>query len=291
MASMSDIRRSIRSTESTGQITKAMKMVSSSKLRRAQSSVVAARPYADKVREVLGNLSDKGGGSVHPLQEVRDVKNVLYVIVSGDRGLCGGFNSNIIKECENAIKAREENCDIIAIGKKARDYFTKRDYNVVNSYVDIGDFPTYSLGKTISLELIQKYTEGDYDEVHLYFNKFRSAMTFIPTDLQILPIVPVESEVAEEAAAKTGVDADTIFEPSEEEVLGVLLPAYVETLVFNGILESKASEHGARMTAMSSATDNAMELIQSLTLTLNRARQAAITTEINEIVGGAAALE
>ncbi|MDO4541659.1 MAG: ATP synthase F1 subunit gamma [Bacillota bacterium] len=290
MASMSDIRRSIRSTESTGQITKAMKMVSSSKLRRAQSSVVAARPYADKVREVLGNLSDKGSGSGHPLQEVREVKNVLYVVVSGDRGLCGGFNSNIIKECEQAIKEREENCDIIAIGKKARDYFSKRNYNVVNSYVEIGDFPTYSLGKTISLELIQKYTEGDYDEVHLFFNKFRSAMTFIPTDLQLLPIVPVEAEEAE-ATEKSGVEADTLFEPSEEEVLGVLLPAYVETLVFNGILESKASEHGARMTAMSSATDNAIELIQSLTLTLNRARQAAITTEINEIVGGAAALE
>ncbi len=293
MASMSDIRRSIRSTESTGQITKAMKMVSSSKLRRAQSSVIAARPYADKVREVLGNLSERSNGSSHPLQEVRDVKNVLYVIVSGDSGLCGGFNANIIKECEKAVKGCEVNCDILAVGKKGRDYFAKRDYNVVNSYVEIGDFPTYTLGKTIALELIQKYTEGEYDEIHLFFNKFRSAMSFIPTDLQILPIVPVETEAVEEAEApvKAGVEADTLFEPSEEEVLGVLLPVYVETLVFNAVLESKASEHGARMTAMSSATDNAMELIQSLTLTLNRARQAAITTEINEIVGGAAALE
>lgn len=291
MASMSDIRRSIRSTESTGQITKAMKMVSSSKLRRAQSSVIAARPYADKVREVLGNLSDKSSGSSHPLQEVREVKNVLYVIVSGDSGLCGGFNANIIKDCERSVKDCEVNCDIIAVGKKGRDYFAKRDYNVVNSYVEIGDFPTYSLGKTIALELIQKYTEGEYDEIHLYFNKFRSAMSFIPTDLQLLPIVPVASENSAEEPETTGVESDTIFEPSEDEVLGVLLPVYVETLVFNAILESKASEHGARMTAMSSATDNAMELIQSLTLTLNRARQAAITTEINEIVGGAAALD
>lgn len=290
MASMSDIRRSIRSTESTGQITKAMKMVSSAKLRRAQSGVIAARPYAEKVREVLGNLSDKGGDFNHPLQEKRDVKNVLYVLVTGDSGLCGGFNANIMKYCESLVKANEHDCAVIAVGKKGRDYFAKRGYNVVSQYLDIGDLPTYTTGKTIALELIQKYTEGDFDEIHLIFNKFRSAISCIPTDIQLLPIVPPEAQEGAENT-KTGVECDTLFEPSEEAVLGVLLPTYVETTVFNSVLESKASEHGARMTAMSSATDNAHDLIQSLTLTLNRARQAAITTEINEIVGGAAALE
>ncbi|MEG0874404.1 MAG: ATP synthase F1 subunit gamma [Clostridiales bacterium] len=291
MANMSDIRRSIRSTESTGQITKAMKMVSSAKLRRAQSGVIAARPYAEKVREVLGNLSENGGGSQHPLQEKRDVKNVLYVLVSGDSGLCGGFNANIIKECEKLVNAREEDCAIVAVGKKGRDYFSKRGYNVANEYIGIGDLPTYSTGKSVALDLIHKYTEGEYDEIHMLFSKFRSAISSTPTDIQLLPIIPLEKEETEEVPEKTGVEQDTLFEPSEEEVLGVLLPVYVETVVFNAILESKASEHGARMTAMSSATDNARDLIQSLTLTLNRARQAAITTEINEIVSGAAALE
>lgn len=291
MASMSDIRRSIRSTESTGQITKAMKMVSSAKLRRAQSGVIAARPYAEKVREVLGNLSDAGGESKHPLQEKREVKNVLYVLVTGDSGLCGGFNANIMKFCEALVKTNEHDCAVIAVGKKGRDYFQKRGYQVVNEYIDIGDLPTYTTGKTVALDVIQRYTEGDYDEIHLIFNKFRSAIACIPTDIQLLPIVPPEKQEEEAKDAKTGVESMTLFEPSEDAVLGVLLPTYVETTVFNSILESKASEHGARMTAMSSATDNAQDLIQSLTLTLNRARQAAITTEINEIVGGAAALE
>lgn len=291
MASMSDIRRSIRSTESTGQITKAMKMVSSAKLRRAQSGVIAARPYAQKVREVLGNLSEAGGDCNHPLQEKRDVQKVLYVLVTGDSGLCGGFNANVMKFCEALIKENEHECAVIAVGKKGKEYLEKRGYNVVNDYLDIGDLPSYSTGKTIALELIQKYSEGDYDEIHLVFNTFRSAIACDPTDIQLLPIVPPEAQEKDDENTKTGVESDTLFEPSEEDVLGVLLPTYVETTVFNSILESKASEHGSRMTAMSAATDNAQDLIQSLTLTLNRARQAAITTEINEIVGGAAALE
>ena len=293
MASMSDIRRSIRSIESTGQITKAMKMVSSAKLRRAQSGVIAARPYAEKVREVLGDLSEKGGDSSHKKKKKREVHKVLYVLVSGDSGLCGGFNANIIKECERQIKAREEETAIMAVGKKGSEYFAKRGYNVMKSYLGIGDVPTYSTGKSIALDLIHLYTTGEYDEIHLVFSKFRSAMSNTPTDMQLLPIVPVEKVEKEEepSDAANGIVSDYLFEPSEEAVLGVLLPAYVETLVFGALLESKASEHGARMTAMSAATDNAAELIQSLTLTLNRARQAAITTEITEIVGGAAALE
>jgi F-type H+-transporting ATPase subunit gamma len=290
MASMSDIRRSIRSIESTGQITKAMKMVASAKLRRAQSAVIAARPYSEKIREVLGNLSEKGCSS-HPLQEKREeVKNVLYVLVTADAGLCGGFNTNLIKLCEKTIKKREEDSAILAVGKKGRDYFKKRGYSITGEFVGNGDAPGFVLARTIANDVIRMYTEGDYDEVHLIFSRFRSAMSNTPTDIKLLPIEQ-EVKVEEESAEEKGISSDYIFEPGEEEVLNVLLPAYVETLIYGALLESKASELGSKMTAMSAATDNANELIQSLTLTLNRARQAAITTEITEIVSGAAALE
>lgn len=290
MASMSDIRRSISSIESTGQITKAMKMVASSKLRRAQSAVVAARPYAAKVREVLGSLSNESGAASHPLQEVREVKKVLYIIVAADSGLCGGFNANVTKECERAIKENEHECAVVAVGKRARDYFKKRDYNVVSEYVEIGDTPGFATGRAIAQEVIKLYTDGEYDEVHLVYSVFKSALSNIPTDVKILPIEALPSEEPE-AKDEKGVAPLYSFEPNEEEVLNVLLPAYVETQIFAAVLESKASEHGSRMTAMSAATDNAAELIKSLTLAMNRARQAAITTEISEIVGGAAALE
>jgi F-type H+-transporting ATPase subunit gamma len=292
MANMSDIRRSIRSIESTGQITKAMKMVASAKLRRAQSAVIAARPYGDKIREVLGNLSEKGCSS-HPLQVKREeIKNVLYILVTADAGLCGGFNSNLIKLCEKTIKNRKEDCAIVAVGKKGRDYFKKRDYKVIGEYVGNGDSPRFVLGQAVSEKVIPLYIDGEYDEVHLIFSRFRSAMSNTPTDIQILPIEAVEkSETAETTEKKEGYTSDYLFEPDEDEVLNALLPAYVETLIYDAIIESKASELGSKMTAMSSATDNANELIQSLTLTLNRARQAAITTEITEIVSGAAALE
>lgn len=292
MASMSDIRRSISSIESTGQITKAMKMVASSKLRRAQSAVVAARPYAAKVREVLGSLSNESSASSHPLQEVREVNKVLYIIVSADSGLCGGFNANVTKECERAIKANEHECALVAVGKKGRDYFKKRGYNVIGEHIALGDTPGFAVGKSIAQEVIKLYTEGEYDEVHLVYSVFKSALSNVPTDVKLLPIESLPSEeVSEEKADEKGYHLSYSFEPSEEEVLNVLLPAYVETLIFAAVLEAKASELGSRMTAMSAATDNAAELIQSLTLTLNRARQAAITTEISEIVGGAAALE
>ena len=291
MASMSDIRRSISSIESTGQITKAMKMVASSKLRRAQSAVVAARPYSAKVREVLGSLSNESGASSHPLQEVREVKKVIYILGPADGGLCGGFNANIIKECEKAIKANEHECALVAVGRKGRDYFQKRNYNVVSEYIAIGDTPGFGVGKSIAQEVIKLYTDGEYDEVHLVYSVFKSALSNIPTDVKILPIEALPSEEAEVNEEEKGYNLSYSFEPNEEEVLNVLLPAYVETQIYAAILESKASEFGSRMTAMSAATDNAAELIKSLTLAMNRARQAAITTEISEIVGGAAALE
>lgn len=290
MANMSDIRRSISSIESTGQITKAMKMVASSKLRRAQSAVVAARPYAAKVREVLGSLSNEGGAASHPLQEVREVKKVLYIVVAADSGLCGGFNANVTKEGERAMKENEHECAVIPVGKRARDFYRKRNYNIVSEYIEIGDTPGFATGRAIAQEIIKLYTEGEYDEVHLVYSVFKSALSNIPTDVKILPIEALPTEEKAEKA-EGGVNPLYTFEPNEEEVLNVLLPAYVETQIYAAVLESKASEHGSRMTAMSAATDNAAELIKSLTLAMNRARQAAITTEISEIVGGAAALE
>ncbi len=290
MASMRDIRRSIRSIQSTEQITKAMKMVSAAKLRKAQAHVVAARPYAEKIHEVLGDLTANTGDYVHPLQEKRDRKKVAYVLVSGDRGLCGGFNANIIRECEALMKEVPVDTALVAVGRKGRDYFARRKKEMLDEYIGIDDNPTFTQSKELSDKLIELYLNGTVDEIHLVFNQFRSAMSHIPTDIQLLPIEKEEVEKTEETTESSGGN-DYIFEPSEVEVLETLLPAYVETLVYRALLESKASEHGARMTAMSSATDNAAEIIQSLTLTLNRARQAAITTEISEIVGGAAALQ
>ena len=295
MASMSDIRRSIRGIKSMEQITKAMKMVSASKLRKAQANVIAARPYASKIEQVLGHLTQTADSS-HPLQEKREAKKIAYVLVSGDSGLCGGFNANIIKTCERTVKQQELPYSIVAVGKKGRDYFARRQYDIAAEYIGIGDNPTFAQSKELSAELMKRYTEGEFDEIHLIYNKFRSAMSHTPQDIVLLPIQAIEEDetkapAAEAAEGKKELTEDYIYEPSQEDVLSVLLPAYVETLVYRALLESKASEHGARMTAMSAATDNAGEIIQHLTLTLNRARQAAITTEITEIVGGAAALE
>ncbi len=290
MASMRDIRRSIRSIQSTEQITKAMKMVSAAKLRKAQSHVVAARPYAEKIHEVLIDLTANAGDYVHPLQEKRETKKIAYVLLSGDRGLCGGFNANIIRKCESLMKEASVETALVPVGRKGRDYFVRRNKEMLDEFIGIDDNPTFVQSKELSDKLIELYLNGAVDEIHLIFNQFRSAMSHIPTDIQLLPIEHgAKEEPGDNTEKQSG--SDYIFEPSEVEVLEALLPAYVETLVYRAILESKASEHGARMTAMSSATDNAAEIIQSLTLTLNRARQAAITTEISEIVGGAAALQ
>lgn len=283
MASMRDIRRRIKSVKSTQQITKAMKMVSASKLRKAQESVVAARPYAQKIQEVLGRLSASAKDYSHPLLEVREVKKVGVVILTGDRGMCGGYNTNIIRLAEHLMAGTEKPVGIVAVGSRGRDYFRRRGREITEEYVNIGDNPTFIQGKELAGRMVALYSEGIFDEIHLLYTEFKSAMSQRPVDLKLLPIEPVEGDNAKET--------EYIYEPSEEGVMEVLLPSYVETVVYRAILEAKASEHGARMTAMSSATDNAVEIIAKLTLTLNRARQAAITTEISEIVSGAAALQ
>jgi F-type H+-transporting ATPase subunit gamma len=283
MANAREIRRRIRAIKNMQQITKAMKMVSASKLRKAQANVVAARPYAQKIREVLGHLAGSSQGYTHPFMEERETKRIGLVVITGDRGLCGGFNNNVIRMTEHFIAEQDQESALIAVGSKGRDYFRRRGVEITEEYTNIGDNPTFIQGKELAKRIMALYHEGVFDEIYLMFTEFKSAMSMKPMSLKLLPIQPEGNGNLDEV--------EYIYEPSEGEVMERLLPSYVETIVYRALLESKASEHGARMTAMSSATDNTEEIIAKLTLNLNRARQAAITTEISEIVSGAAALQ
>jgi len=286
MASARDIRRRIRSVKNTQQITKAMKMVAAAKLRRAQEAAIAARPYAVKLTEVLGRVANAAGDVSHPLLEVRDGKKVAYIVITADRGLCGGFNSNTIRYAVRELK-NIDNPSIIAVGRKARDYFKRLDnVQIAASYVGLGEYVHFGQAQEIAKFVIEKYTEGEFDSVYLVFSEFINTLTQRPTKQKLLPVEPPKQK-----QEKEGVSATYTFEPSPEVVLSELLPKYIEVSLYRAILESKAGEQGARMTAMDSATSNAKEMIDKLTLSLNRARQAAITKELAEIVGGAAALE
>lgn len=286
MASGKEIKRRIRSVQSTGKITKAMKLVSASKLRRAQGSVVSARPYKDKLKEVLSRLVASAGASVSdPLLEVREVKRVGYVVFASNKGLAGGYNANIMKEAFAQVKASEEQgyeVGIVAVGKKARDFFSKRGYTIDEEFLAVNDIPSAADADAITKMIKTAYVTGKYDEVHIVYAEFRSAMSQIPKTVKVLPIETPESEAAD--------GLDYIFEPSPDIVLSQILPLYLANQVFSALTEAKAGEHGARMTAMSSASDNAAALVARLDLEYNRARQAAITNEITEICAGANAL-
>ncbi|MDD2220422.1 MAG: ATP synthase F1 subunit gamma [Clostridia bacterium] len=281
MASARDIKRRIKSVKSTQQITKAMKMVSAAKLRKAQIGVSAVRPYAKKMEEVISDFAT--GETAHVFLEEREVKKVAYIVIAGDRALCGGYNGNALRYAEKLMNNCEHEYGVIAIGSKARDYFARRDKEIIRQHLAIGDVPGFSASQIISKEVAKLYLDGEIDEVQLVFTEFKSAMTHIPSVMQLLPVPKPQGEEESQST-------EYIYEPNSEEILNVVLPQYVDVSLFRAIMESKASEHGARMTAMSSATDNAKEMISKLTLSLNRARQAAITTEITEVVGGAAAL-
>ncbi|GAB6179326.1 ATP synthase F1 subunit gamma [Desulfotomaculum defluvii] len=283
MASARDIRRRIKSIKSTQQITKAMKMVAAAKLRRAQEAVVSARPFALKIKDVLSRVAAASGGASHPLLEVREVKTTAYVVIAADRGLCGGFNANVLRRAGGEVTDKN-NSAIVALGRKSRDYFNRRGFDVTASYVQLGESIEFSQAKEIARFVMDKYVAGEFDEVYLIFSEFVNVLTQRPVKVKLLPVETPTEE-------KKGPSVEYIFEPSAESVLASLLPTYVETTLFRAMLEAKAGEQGARMTAMDSATKNAKELIEKLTLSLNRARQAAITTEISEIVSGAAALE
>ncbi|WP_299208202.1 ATP synthase F1 subunit gamma [uncultured Dokdonia sp.] len=284
MANLKEIRNRISSVSSTMQITSAMKMVSAAKLKKAQDAITAMRPYADKLTELLQNLSaglDSDSGSNYA--DNREVNKVLIVVISSNRGLAGAFNSNIVKEAKRLAEVTYANKEVsfITIGKKANDIIRKSNTVITNNN-QIFDELTFDNVAAIAEDLMERFATGEVDKIEIIYNKFKNAATQIVTTEQFLPILPIET-------AETS-NADYIFEPSKAEIVEGLIPKALKTQLFKGIRDSVASEHGARMTAMHKATDNATELRDALKLQYNKARQASITNEILEIVGGAEAL-
>ncbi|GMN07800.1 ATP synthase F1 subunit gamma [Croceitalea sp. MTPC5] len=283
MANLKEIRNRIASVSSTMQITSAMKMVSAAKLKKAQDAITAMRPYSDKLTELLQGLSASlDGDAGSKFADNREVKKVLVVAITSNRGLCGAFNTNILKQCSTLLNMyADKQVDFMAIGKKANDILSKKN-TIVSNHSDIYDNLTFDNAAGIAENLMRLFTEGEYDKIELVYNKFKNAATQLVMTEQFLPIQPMEDD---KAAA-----SDYIFEPSKPEIVEQLIPKSLKTQLFKAIRDSFASEHGARMTAMHKATDNATELRDQLKLTYNKARQAAITNEILEIVGGAEAL-
>ena len=286
-AGVREFKRRIRSVKNTQQITKAMKMVAAAKLRRAQESAEASRPYTETLRGTLARLAAVSTDVTHPLLAKReDVRRVGYIIVTADRGLCGGYNTNIIRLANDAIKSDERKVEagIIAVGRKARDFFRRRG-GVDAEYVNLGDKVSYADAKEIAQYVINAYENEALDEVYLVYAKFVNALRQIPTVTKILPLeTPEEEKISEETYV------EYIYEPSASVILLTLLPRYVGSQIYHAMLEAKASENGARMTAMGNATKNAGEIVDALTMKMNQIRQAAITDEILDIVGGAEAL-
>ncbi|AZJ32928.1 ATP synthase F1 subcomplex gamma subunit [Tenacibaculum mesophilum] len=284
MANLKEIRNRITSIKSTMQITSAMKMVSAAKLKKAQDAITAMRPYSSKLTELLQSLSatlDSDAGGIYSTE--REVNKVLLVTITSNRGLCGGFNSSIIKETVKTINEKYNNTavELLTIGKKGNDILSK-DYTVVENRNDIFDNLTFDNVAEVAEQLMNLFVDGSYDKIEIIYNRFKNAATQIPQVEQFLPIQPIEGE--------TNANLDYIFEPSKEEIILELIPKSLKTQLYKAIRDSFAAEHGARMTAMHKATDNATELRDELLLTYNKARQAAITNEILEIVGGAEAL-
>jgi F-type H+-transporting ATPase subunit gamma len=285
MANLKDIKKRIGSLKNTSQITKAMKMVSAAKLRRAQEAIVAARPYADKMQAVLSNLSSGVDSSSNPLLEVREVQKVGVILFTSDRGLCGGFNGNLIKKMEKAAAAELAGKEIVYnfYGKKGKEYFKRRGIEPVieNSTASAGN--GYDLSLDMSDSVIDAYVNGEIDELYLIYGEFESAMTQTPVFERLLPIVSEDTSEDTEAP-------DFLFEPDATGLLERLLPKYIASQLYRAVLETAASEHGARMSAMDSASKNAGEMIGDLTVQYNRVRQAAITTDLMDIINGAQAV-
>ncbi|WP_025785601.1 ATP synthase F1 subunit gamma [Sporosarcina sp. D27] len=285
MASLREVEQRIKSTKSTRQITKAMQMVSASKLSRAEANAKKFVPYMDKIEEVVGSIASVSQNSGHPMLVTRPVKKTGYIIVTSDRGLVGGYNANILRKAKRAIEARHASKDeivLFVVGSKGTDFFKRLGFQVEESLVGVSDHPSFEEIKDIANKAVGMFTEGNYDELYLYYNHFVSAISNEPTERKLLPLTDLEP---------SGVSSSYEFEPSAEVILESLLPQYAESLIFGAVLDGKASEHASSMTAMKTATDNATDLIDDLTLVFNRARQAAITQEITEIVAGVAALE
>ncbi len=286
MATLKIIRKRIGSIRNTQQITKAMKMVSAAKLRRAQEAVLAARPYAAKMTDLLKNLSGRVAREAHPLLMGRDDKRVDLLVLTADRGLCGGYNANLIRAAEKFIRGRgaEKTTNLILVGRKGVDYFRRRRVEIADHYVNVGAGPAQGLAAELAKKVIGRFLREESDEVYLLYSQFRSALSQVPTLEKLLPV----GVIGEEAE---GQPTEYLFEPGLEALLASLLPKVVEVAIYRALLEASASEYGARMTAMDSATANATEMISALTLQMNRARQASITRELLEIVSTAEALK
>lgn len=289
MPSLKEVKNRIQSVTSTQQITKAMKMVAAAKLRRAQDNITQMRPYAQKLGSLLQNLSSQSEGESAGYAEVRPINQVLLFVVTSDKGLCGAFNSNVFKATNKHIadhystEMAAGRVTILPIGKKALDYFTKRDYNVQGDFWEQFSPVGFEKSAAAAEFAMKGFLAGDFDRVDIIYNEFKNVATQIMRTEQFLPILPAEDSTS-------SYDVDYIYQPSKEEIVEELIPKSLKTQVFKAVLDSNAAEHGARMTAMEQATDNAGELLKELKLSYNRTRQAAITKEILEIVGGAEAL-
>jgi F-type H+-transporting ATPase subunit gamma len=286
MPSLIDLRRRVRSVKNMQQIFKAMKMISAARLRRAQDRILATRPYALELRKVTQNLAAQTQGeSTHPLLEVREENKILLVVVSGDKGLCGSFNANVLRRSDQQIESVEPaEWELLLLGKRGVDYHTRRNRPVREAYRSLFSNVTYEDAQKIADDVATAFSEGEYDAVYVVYNQFVSVLNQTVSVEKLLPLDPGESDEGAEAT-------DYVYEPSAEELLEVLLPRFVTFQIYRVLLESQAAEHAARMTAMDAATNNAGELLDKLTLLMNRTRQAAITTELIEVVSGAKALE
>ena len=285
MPSLKDLKKRITSVKKTEQITSAMRMVAAAKLRRAQADIIAARPYAIKTNEVLVSLVSRTNPDMHPLLRVREPRRGVLVVIASDRGLCGSFNQNVFRKADAFIKQKKElysELSLVLVGKRSNDYFKRKTVNRRQTYVT--GVPNFALASEIGDDLINGYIRDEYDELTIIFNEFKSAMTQILHQDVVLPVEPMEAE-------DEVMNVEYLYEPTEEVLLDTLLPLSLKIFLYRALLESAASEHGARMTAMESASKNAGEMIDKLSIKYNRARQAAITTELMEVVGGAEALK
>lgn len=287
MASLRDIKKRINSTKKMSQITKAMQMVSAAKMSRAEINAKSFVPYMEKIQEVTNAVAFSAEDSDHPMLKSRPVKKTGYIVITADRGLAGSYNSNILREVYRKIQERHKSNDefaIIALGRVGRDFFIKKGMNVILDIVGLHDQPAFTEIKSFTSNTVDMYADGTFDELYIYYSHYVNAIKYDVTEKKILPFTDLNQ-------SNDGMTTSYEYEPSAEAILEVLLPQYAESLIYGAVLDSKASEHAARMTAMKSATDNANDIIRSLDLSYNRARQAAITQEITEIVGGASALE
>lgn len=286
MASLRDLKARIDSTKKTRQITAAMEMVSASKMGKAERNAKGFIPYSNKIQEVVADIANSNFDVTHPMLQKRKVNKTGYLIITSDKGLVGAYNSHVLKSLVQTIEERHNDSSeytIMVMGSKGYDFCRKRNMPISNSILGVSDQPHYADIKEIASETVQMYTDGEIDELIIFYNHYVSAISQEVTKRQLLPIENIENH--------GNVNSDYEYEPNQEEILAVLLPQYAESLIFGALLDAKASEHAASMTAMKNATDNAGELIDDLSLHYNRARQAAITQELTEIVSGAAALE